>query len=87
MSVPQRSTTTTLRNVGHAGTATSRFGFNGEGWPRRYPASAVIATTAPASLIRSMSESGLNPPKTRLCAAPMRAHASIATTVSGIIGM
>ena len=87
MSVPHRSTTTTLRIVGQAASATSRLALSGEGAPLRYPASAVIATTAPASLMRSISESGLNPPNTKLCAAPMRVQASIATTVSGIIGM
>ena len=86
-SVPQRSTTTTLRMVGQSASATSRLGLSGDGAPRRYPASAVMATTAAASLIRSIRESGLNPPNTRLCAAPIRVQASIATTVSGIIGM
>jgi hypothetical protein len=36
--------------------------------------------------IRSRTDSAENPPKTTLCGAPMRAHASIATTTSGIIG-
>ena len=37
--------------------------------------------------MRSRTDSGENPPKTTLCGAPMRAHASIATMTSGIIGM
>ena len=82
----QRSTTTTERTVGHAATATSTFGLSRNGLPRRYPASEVTTTVAPASLMRSMSESGLKPPKTTECAAPSRAQASMATTASGIIG-
>ena len=37
--------------------------------------------------MRPASESGEKPPNTTECTAPMRAHASIATAVSGIIGM
>ena len=47
---------------------------------------AVINTFALASLMRSASACELKPPKTTECAAPMRAHESIATTASGIIG-
>ena len=36
--------------------------------------------------MRSLTDSALKPPKTTLCGAPMRAHASMATTTSGIIG-
>ena len=36
--------------------------------------------------MRSLTASGANPPNTTLCGAPIRAHASIATTTSGIIG-
>jgi hypothetical protein len=36
--------------------------------------------------MRSATDSGEKPPNTTLCGAPMRAHASIATTTSGIIG-
>ena len=39
------------------------------------------------SLSRSESESALKPPKTTVCGAPRRAHASIATGSSGIIPM
>ena len=36
--------------------------------------------------MRSRTASAEKPPKTTLCGAPMRAHASIETTTSGIIG-
>ena len=36
--------------------------------------------------MRSLTDSGENPPNTTLWGAPIRAHASIATTTSGIIG-
>ena len=42
---------------------------------------------AEQSTRREASASAENPPKTTVCGAPMRAQASIATTVSGIIGM
>ena len=45
-----------------------------------------MSSFACASLMRSASESGLNPPNTTEWTAPMRAQASIATTASGIIG-
>ena len=40
-----------------------------------------------ASAARSEIAVGANPPKITLCAAPIRAHASIATASSGTIGM
>ena len=67
--------------------AASTLGLSSDGAPRRKPPSAVITTLHSASLMRSMSESGLNPPNTTECGAPMRAQASIATGSSGIIGM
>ena len=63
------------------------FGFSSAGAPRRKPPSAVITTLHSASLMRSIRESGLKPPNTTECGAPMRAQASIATGSSGIIGM
>jgi hypothetical protein len=36
---------------------------------------------------RSVSESAENPPKTTVCGAPIRAHASIAIAASGTIPM
>jgi hypothetical protein len=47
----------------------------------------VITTFEPQSAMRPASDSGEKPPNTTECTAPMRAHASIATAVSGIIGM
>ncbi len=80
-------TTITLRTDGHELNASSTLPLSGKGAPRRYPPSAVITATASASLTRSTIESGLKPPKITECAAPSRVQASIATTISGIIGM
>jgi len=46
-----------------------------------------MTMSACASSIRLASAVALNPPKTTECAAPIRAHASMATTASGIMGM
>jgi hypothetical protein len=46
-----------------------------------------MTTLHSASLIRSTSESGEKPPNTTEWGAPIRAHASMATGSSGIIGM
>lgn len=46
-----------------------------------------MTTLASASLMRVASASAEKPPKTTECAAPMRAEASMAIAVSGIIGM
>jgi hypothetical protein len=54
---------------------------------RGQPPSEVMTTRASASWMRVASASAEKPPKTTECAAPMRAQASIATAVSGIIGM
>ena len=40
-----------------------------------------------ASWMRSRTDSGEKPPKITECAAPIRAHASIAMATSGTIGM
>ena len=82
-----RFTTTTCSMVGVDARAASTFGFSSDGAPRRKPPSAVMTTLHSASLMRSMSESGLKPPNTTECGAPMRAQASMATGSSGIIGM
>ena len=55
--------------------------------PRRHAPSPVTSTRASASLMRSRSESAVKPPKTTECAAPMRAHASIAIGNSGTMPM
>jgi hypothetical protein len=54
--------------------------------PLRRAPSTVTSAFAWANCIRSFTASGENPPKTTLWGAPIRAHASIATTTSGIIG-
>ena len=48
---------------------------------------AVISVEQLESSMRSFSASGENPPNTTECTAPMRAHASMATAASGIMGM
>ena len=53
---------------------------------RRAPSTVTSALASDVSM-RSRTDSGEKPPKTTLCGAPMRAHASIATMTSGIIGM
>jgi hypothetical protein len=55
--------------------------------PRRNCPSVVMTTLASASSMRLRSASAEKPPKTTECGAPMRAHASMATTACGIIGM
>ena len=45
-----------------------------------------MTTFASQSAIRLASASAEKPPNTTVCGAPIRAQASIATTVSGIIG-
>ena len=46
-----------------------------------------MTSLAWASFIRPLSASAEKPPKTTVCGAPIRAHASIAIGSSGIIGM
>lgn len=59
--------------------STTRFG--------SIPQDAATTTTGLASSMRIDSSPGAKPPKTTECTAPMRAHASIATSASGTIGM
>ena len=73
--------------VGVVSRASSTAGLRAAALPRRQPPSAVMTSFASASLIRSLSASALNPPKTTVCGAPSRAQASIAIGSSGIIGM
>src|SRR3954447_20262671 len=54
--------------------------------PLRRAPSTVTSALASETSMRSLTDSTLKPPKTTLCGAPMRVHASIATTTSGIIG-
>ena len=62
--------------------ASSTLAFSGIFLPPRTPSSAVITTRDPQSSIRPFSASGEKPPNTTEWTAPIRAHASIATTVS-----
>ena len=87
MAFSARRTTMTCSTLGHSATASSTAGLSGSTLPRRKPPSAVITSFACASLMRSARALALNPPNTTECVAPMRAHASMATAASGIIGM
>jgi hypothetical protein len=51
------------------------------------PQDADTTATGLASSIRAASSWAANPPKTTEWTAPIRAHASMATTASGTIGM
>ena len=86
VSCPVRRTTSTLFTSGVSVSASSTAGLSALAAPRRYPPSAVITSVAAQSMIRLRSASAEKPPKTTVCGAPSRAQASIATTVSGIIG-
>ena len=55
--------------------------------PFRRAPSTVTSALASENSMRSLTASGEKPPKTTLCGAPIRAHASIATGSSGTIGM
>ena len=85
--VSQRLTTTTCSRPGRSGRMPSTFSFIGIGAPRRRVASAVTSALASETSMRSFSDDAEKPPKTTLCTAPIRAQASIAAAVSGIIGM
>ena len=83
----RRLTTITCSIDGVLATASSAWCLSPTFLPRRQPPSAVIRTLASASLIRSLSASAENPPKTTVWAAPSLAQAIIATGSSGLIGM
>ena len=51
------------------------------------PQEAHTMTLGSASSMRIASSCAAKPPKTTECTAPMRAQASMATSVCGIIGM
>jgi hypothetical protein len=51
------------------------------------PHEAHTISTGFASSMRVASSLAAKPPNTTECTAPRRAHASMATTASGIIGM
>ena len=83
MSCPVRSSTSTFSMVGQSASATSAVVLSGTMLPRRHAPSPVMSTLAPASWMRSRSESAEKPPNTTECAAPMRAQASSAIGSSG----
>ena len=72
---------------GESAIASSAMRFSGTVAPRRQASSWVTITSQPMSLIRDDSESAEKPPKTTVCGAPRRVHASIAIGSSGIIPM
>jgi hypothetical protein len=73
--------------VGVLSRALSILAFIGTLRPPRIPSSEVMTRLQVASRMRSFSESGEKPPNTMECTAPMRVQASMATAVSGIIGI
>ncbi len=82
-----RRATSTVSTIDMPSIARSTIALSGMRLPPRMPSLAVITTLQRASTMRSRSASAAKPPNTTECTAPMRAHASIAYTVSGIIGM
>ena len=86
-SFPVRRTTSARLIPGAAAIASSAVRFSGTVAPRRQASSCVINTSQPMSFARSDSESAEKPPKTTVCGAPSRVHASIATGSSGTIPM
>ncbi len=86
-SPPVRRTTRHFRTPGAASIASSAVRFSGTVEPRRQASSCVISTSQPMSFMRSESESAEKPPKTTVCGAPSRVHASIATGSSGTMPM
>jgi hypothetical protein len=67
--------------------ARSRIGLYSTTLLASMPQEAETTTLGSASSIRAASSLAANPPNTTECTAPIRAHASIATTASGIIGI
>ena len=86
-SPPVRRRTTTERTPGQLSSASSAVRLSGTVEPRRHASSCVISTSQPMSLMRPDSESAEKPPKTTVCGAPSRVHASMATGSSGTIPM
>ena len=86
-SLPVRRSTTEARTLGAAAIASSAVRFSGTNDPRRHASSCVISTSHSMSFMRPESESAEKPPKTTVCGAPSRVHASIATASSGTMPM
>ncbi len=79
-------TMTTVSIDGTSSMNSSTAGLMSAALPLRRAWSTVISALASANCIRSFTASAEKPPNTRLWGAPIRAHASIATATSGIIG-
>jgi hypothetical protein len=75
-----------LQRVAHVVITATTCSLTGAVLPLRRAPSGQTRTFASDTAIRSAHECALKPPKTTLWTAPMRAHASIATATSGIIG-
>jgi hypothetical protein len=84
--VPVCRTTNTVSIAGSSPIVASTPDLTGAVLPLRRAPSTVMRALAPEHSIRSRTDSAAKPPNTTLGGAPMRAHASIATTTSGIIG-
>ena len=78
IAAPVRSSTITVSTDGQSANAASTFVFSGTFLPPLKPSSAVMTIRQLASLIRSLSASGENPPKTTEWIAPIRVQANIA---------
>jgi hypothetical protein len=87
ISPPVRFRTMQCFTLGDSARASSAFRFSGTRLPPRSPSSCVIRSSHSMSFIRPESESAEKPPKTTVCGAPSRAHASIATGSSGTMPM
>ena len=86
-SLPVRRRTTQLFTPGASAIASSATVLSPIFEPRRHASSCVMTTSHFMSFIRPESESAEKPPKTTVCAAPSRVHASIATGSSGTMPM
>ena len=78
-----------MQRSGFASTASiaaSRRGLYSTSRPGSIPHDAETITFGAASSIRVASSGAANPPNTTECTAPIRAHASMAISASGIIG-
>ena len=67
--------------------APSRSGLYATTRPGSMPHDADRMSVGRASSMRLASSLGAKPPKTTECTAPIRAHASMAMTASGTMGM
>ena len=83
---PVRCQTTTRCTVGASTSASSSTSFIRTSLPRRYEASAVTTSFAPASARRDDTAGPANPEKIGTCTAPRCAHACDAIAASGDMG-